>query len=57
MANIPQLRAVLRHNVTWRYIGPIPQTPEVCYCYYNKLATSVIRAAQINVLSYQWYTV
>jgi hypothetical protein len=62
MANIPLLRAVLRHDalrsawtqllavVYWPYTtSPVP------YCYY-KLVTNVIRAVKINVLSYLWYT-
>ena len=65
MANIPRLRAVLKHDATrgaWiqplavvQYIGHIPQTPEVLYCYY-KLVTNVMRAVNINVLLYPWYT-
>ena len=44
MANIPRLRAVLTHEAmqsAW-YIGHIPQTPEVPYCYYKRV-TNVIR--------------
>ena len=66
MANIPRLKAVLTNNamrsawiqqiVVVLYIGHIPQTPKVPYCYYE-LVTIVIRALKINVLSYPWYTV
>ena len=71
MGNTPWLRAVLRHNATrsawiqplpvvyWPYrvrVRVNPQTPEVPYCYY-KLVTNVIRAVNIHVLSYAWYTV
>ena len=38
------------------YIGHIPQTPEVPYCYY-KLVTNVIRIVKSICLSYPWYTV
>ena len=55
MANNPRLRAVLIHNATC-YIGPIPQTPEVPYCYYKRV-TNVIREVKINVLSYPWYSI
>jgi hypothetical protein len=46
MANIPRLRAVLRHYAM-RYIGHISQTPEAPYCYYN-VVTNVSRAVQIR---------
>jgi hypothetical protein len=60
MANIAWLRAVLKTRCNAEccrsgYIGNIPQTPEVPYCYYKRV-TNVIRAVKINVLSYQWYT-
>jgi hypothetical protein len=44
-ANIPRLRAVLRHD----------HKPQVPYCYY-KLVTNVIGTIKIHVLSYPWYT-
>ena len=63
MINIPWLRAVLMNKAVWSawiqqcgvpgyspypwYIGNIPQTPEVPYCYY-KLVTNVIRAVKIH---------
>ena len=51
MSYIPQLRTVLKHDTArsaWiqSYIGHIPQTPEVPYCYY-KLVTNVIRAVKL----------
>ena len=58
MANIPWLRAVLRHNATWTQPLAVENWPyitnlEVPYFYY-KLAINLIRVVKINVI-YQIY--
>jgi hypothetical protein len=59
MTNISRLRTVLKHDNAEcldTALSPIPQPPEVPYCYYKQV-TNVIRTVKVNVLSYLRYVV